>query len=302
MNARLTPRRIGEILAIGSSALWGFFPIVTQLSFQRIDPLWSAGLSALFAVPFFALLVHLKGQWGQLADKRAWRGILMVTLCIGVIFYGLNFIGFRYTSAGNGSIILLMELFFTMAVLRWWGGERLSRGEVAGALLMMVGAFIVLFQGTFIPQKGDLILLFATIFPPLGNYFARQARSYVSSAVVLLGRCFLSGVLLLVVAAFVSAPPSLDALQLSLPLLLINGLVLFGITKLLWLETIHRLEISVALAISAVAPFFTLLYAYLLLGDVATSAQLWGLVPTVLGIVLLTGVLRSPQLIVRRDS
>ncbi len=300
-TAKLSARRYGEILAIVSSALWGFFPIITQLSFTRLDPLWSAGFSALFAVPFFAVIVHRKGHWHQLADRRGWPGILIVTLCIGVIFYGLNFIGFKHTSSGNGSIILLMELFFSMAFLRWWGGERLNGDEIVGALLMVVGAFVILFRGAFILQMGDLILLFATVFPPLGNYFARQARSYVSSAVVLFGRCSLSGATLLVLAAIFSEAPSFEALLASMPYLLINGIVLFGVTKLLWLETIHRLEISVALALTSVTPFFTFMYSYVLFDIPPTTAQLLGLGPTVVGILLLTRVVRPFTLFKERQ-
>ena len=216
----------------------------------------------------------------------------MVTILIGVIFYGLNFIGFQHTSAGNGSIILMMELFFTMGILRWWGGEYLSPAQVVGAILMLVGAVLVLFQGTFVPQKGDLLLLAATVFPPLGNFYAREARQFVSSSVVLFCRSVLSAGFLLLAALCVNGVPLIGDLQHSFPYLLINGFVLFGLSKLLWLETIHRIEISVGLALGAVTPAFTLLYANLILGDIPTAFQLWGLLPTMAGIVLLTGVLR----------
>ena len=61
-----------------------------------------------------------------------------------------------------------------------------------------------------------------------------------------------------------------------------------GFSKVIWIESIHRIRISKTISLSSVSPSFTLFFAFLILGDIPTVWQLIGIVPMLLGVYVLT--------------
>ncbi|RIL11142.1 MAG: hypothetical protein DCC75_02905 [Proteobacteria bacterium] len=289
----LSQERVGELLVILGSITWGLFPVLTKLSFYEVPPLFSAACCTLFSTPLFAYRIWRRKLWGEYANPAAWKGIAAAATFIGVFYYGLTFIGLKYTSAGKASLVLLMEIFFTFVLLHVWGVERNTRRHLVGGVAMVIGASFVLFPGEFRPQTGDLIVLAACLFPPVGNHLVKEARRSVSTENLLLGRAAISGVIFMLISVVVEDAPSRSNFQKALPGLLINGLLLFGLTKIWWLEAIHRINISKAIALGAVSPAFTLLFAYLMLDEVPTWWHLIGFVPMLIGVWLLTSNSRS---------
>ncbi|MBI2356020.1 MAG: DMT family transporter [Candidatus Doudnabacteria bacterium] len=69
--------------------------------------------------------------------------------------------------------------------------------------------------------------------------------------------------------------------------LLINGLIMLGLSKIFWLEAIHRISVVKANALSSMGPLATLFFAWIILRDAPTSWQLLSIVPMIFGVVLL---------------
>ncbi len=286
----ISKERQGEIYIAIEALLWSLFPIIAIFSFSSLSPLFSASLSSLAAALFFIALLSYQGKWSDLKVHSAWLDIFIATMLIAVGYYGLVFIGIQKTSAGNASIMLLMEVFFSMLILGLWKKESLKKNHFFGALLMTLGAFLILFQGSLSIDTGSLIILGATTLPPVGNYFAQKAMEKVGSSFILMVRSLLSGFILLFLAfSFESAPTLLDVNN-SLYFILINGFLLFGLSKVFWFEAIHRITITKAISLASVAPAFTLFFAYFLLNEVPTLWQIFGLIPIFMGVWLLTGV------------
>lgn len=278
----------GELFIIGSAPLWSLFPIFSILAIASIAPLYTAALSTLSAAIAFAIFLTIKKEWHQVLDKSAWKDILLVTLIIGVVFYSLIFIGLQRTTAGNASIISLMEIFFTIVILRAWKKEQLTKKKVFGSIFMVVGAMLILFQGNIQLNEGDLIILVATAIPPAGNYFAQQARKKVGSNTILFLRSLLAGLFVLALAIIFEPTPTQAALTESMPFIIINGVLLLGLSKIFWLEGIHRIPISKAISLSAVTPGLTLFFAYFILNEIPTIWQILGYIPMAFGIFILT--------------
>lgn len=278
----------GELFVFISAPLWGLFPIFSILAFSTLPPLYTAAFSTLFAVITFAIALTIKKEWHQLLIKSAWKDLLLTTIIIGVIFYPLIFIGLQKTTAGNASIIALMEIFFSMAILRAWKKEHLKRKHILGAAFMVIGALLILFQGELQLNEGDLIILIAAAIPPAGNYFAQQARKKVSSSTIMFVRSILAGLLVLLFAYAFEPTPTFNDINSSLLFLAINGIVLLGLTKIFWIEGIHRIPISKALSLSSINPAFTLIFAYLILSEIPTVWQIFGYIPMIIGILILT--------------
>ncbi|MDC0358260.1 DMT family transporter [Oligoflexia bacterium] len=279
--------REGEIFVTLEAIFWGLFPVITILSVNTLPPLFCAGVSTLVAALFFAVVLTIKKEWHQLKVTAAWKNILLATFYIGFLFYGLLFWGISLTTAGNASIILLMEVFFSVVVLRAWGKERLTAQELKGATLMVVGAAIVLFPGKIELRLGDLIVLLAPVFTPFGNYYTQKARREVSSSLIMFVRSLISGLALLLIAFVIGGLPERGAVVESGMFLLINGVLILGLSKLFWIEAIHRISISKAISMASISPLFALIFAYFFLAEIPTAWQICGLLPVLVGVWLL---------------
>ncbi len=272
------------------NSLWALFPIFVILTVSNVSAIFAAALSTLFAALFFAILITAHKQWGEIKVKKALKDILIMTALIGVLFYVLIFIGIEQTTAGNASIILLMEVFFTMVILGLWKKEKQSIKSVGGGILMVLGAFFVMFKGGFQLNQGDILILLATAIPPIGNYYSQRARKQVGSNMIMFVRSLVAGFVILGIAFIIEQPPSLIDIQNSLLNLFITGFVILGLSKIFWIEAIHRLSITKAISLSAYAPGFTLVFAYFILGDVPTLWQILGFIPMVIGVYLITEI------------
>ena len=292
----ISKERQGEMFILGETALWGLFPIISILTFSTLSPLTTAGLSTIVASIFFGTILTIRRGWRQLAVRGIWRDILWITLLIGIMYYTLLFIGLYHTTAGNASIMAEMEVFFSMFILHVWNKEKATIQLVLGAILMILGATIILFQGTLRLDLGSGIILLATLFPPMANYFQKRVRTKINSEAILFCRSVLSGIFLLTLAWVFDGMPTMHAITASSTFLLINGIFLMGLSKIFWIEGIHRMSIGKSISLSPITPAFTLLFAFLFLHDVPTIWQLSGFVPIIFGVHILTKKIHSSRL------
>ncbi len=279
----------GELFIITSGIFWSFFPIITILTFNNLPPVFSGSLSILVAALFFAFALTMQKKWADLKKLAAYKDIFLATLFLGIIYYSILFIGIQKTTAGNASIVMLMEIFFAMVILSLWGKEKLTKKSVIGATLMASGALIILLQKTKLNVNiGNLIILFGMIFPPIGNYYMQKARRAVSSTFIMFFRSIISGIALLILALLIEPIPNMEIISKSYIFILINGLLLLGFSKILWIEGIHRIPITRAVSFLPINPALTLIFAYFILKEVPTYWQILGFIPIAIGIMFIT--------------
>ena len=291
----LSETRKGESLVGFSGFIWAFFPVITVLSYSWIPSLHSLAWSTLFAALTFAVIISYRRRWGELRNTELWRYALLIALFIGILFYGLYYVGLETTTPGNAAIIALFEVFTASVFFHVFRGEKIPFPHAVGALLMIIGAVIVLAQGFTDFHIGDLLILVATFFTPMGNYFQQRARAIASSDTIMFMRSLLSVPFLFLLAYTLHPAVEFTQIQRSLPLLLLSGVVLLGLSKIFWIEGIHRISVPKALALQSIVPFLTLLIAWVILAQQPTVWQLTSLAPFILGILLLTDTLRLPR-------
>ena len=291
----------GELFILGEAALWGLFPIITLLSYGTLSPLISLAGSAFFAALFFAITITIQRRWKEFFRKNIYKDLFMATLIIGIIFYLLTFIGLQYTSPGNVSIIELIEVFFSYLLFHVWQKGYIPKEHVIGALLMVLGAVIVLYPNVHSFQIGDLLILIAAFVAPFGNHFQRRARKSVSSQTIMLFRSVVSGMFVLLLAGLLRTPFSVIDIQKSLPFLAINGVLILGVSKIFWIEAIHRISVVKANALAALAPLITLFTAWAVLGTPPTIWQILAFIPMFIGILLL-GIKNKQEILAPQEN
>lgn len=288
----MTEERKGELFILGEALLWSLFPVIAFITLSGITPILSLSWTTLLAAVFFAGMMLVKGSWRELKNPLVWRYGILVAFFIGVWFYGLYYLGLKFTTPGNAGLIALFEVLTSYILFNVLRKEPFPLEHKIGAGFMVLGAVIILGKnyGGFV--FGDFFILAATFFAPLGNMFAQKCREIASSETIMFLRSFFSGFALLALALILGESASAENIFSVLPALLINGVLIFGISKLFWLEGIHRISVTKAIILQSMTPLLTLLFAWLLLSQVPTVWQLSSIVPLILGVVLLTGQFR----------
>ncbi len=279
----------GELFVLSQAFLWGLFPVLTIISYARISPLLSLCGSIFFATLFFAGVITVKKKWTEVKSGNALPDILFGTLFLGVLYYLLSFIGLRYTTAGNASIIALTEVFFSFLFFHVWQKDRMPLQHIFGAFLVVMAAVIVLSPhlGTF--QVGDILIIIASAIAPIGNHFFRRARKTVSSEVMMFIRSIVSFSVVLVLVLATHTPINFAMVfeRNTVFFWIVNGMLLLGLSKILWIEGIHRINVTKANALASIAPLFTMFFAWVFLKNAPTTWQLFSFVPMFFGIVFL---------------
>jgi drug/metabolite transporter (DMT)-like permease len=249
----------GVILALISAALWGIFPVMVNRGSQRIPPLTFAAISTLLAAAGSFVYAAFNRKLSELREKEAYVSLLMITLCIVIIPYTLFFIGSSMTSGINTSLLLLSEIIFTLLFTPLIG-EKTTVEKLVGAAGVFGGALLILYNGTFHLNLGDIMVIASTATYPVGNFYAKKALNQVSPPIILFVRFFLGGLFMLPIALLAEGRSHMAPVAFAdWPILLFTGLILLGVGKIIWYEALRRLDISKAISLGMTFPLFSII-------------------------------------------
>lgn len=283
----MSKEKAGEWFIISNALISSLFPVLTKISLRTLSPMASLAWSMLFAFIFFTALNLFRHSWHKILDRKVLPWLIGTAIILGIIFPTLQFLGLKYTSAGNAGIILSFEVFFTFIFYNVWRREYIDKKHIVGALLMMISGILILLPSFSHFRKGDFLILLAVMLPPIANLFQKRARESIGSEGILLFRTIVA-VPVLFMLAFVFERNNIPSSSNIWLVLILNGFIYFGISKVLWIEGIHRISITKSAALNSITPAFTLIFAFVLLKDIPTGLQLLAVPPTILGIYLLT--------------
>lgn len=283
----MTEQRRGELYALLLAFFEGWFPILTLVAVESIGALNSYFAIIVIATLTLLILLKMREGFGGLWYRPALKDLLLTSLFITALFT-LLFIALRYTTAGNLAVILTLQLFFSYLYFNRFGSEKLDALHTLAAGMMGVGALIVLWPETFRFNPGDLLVLIAAALAPIANLYQKRARRHVSAVTILAFRNLAALPVLFVAARLFEPVPNAERFLEALPSLLAVGLLVYVLAKLLWIETLHRIGITRLSAMSTFVPLFTLIFAYLALGEVPSGRQALGIVAVLAGAWLIT--------------
>lgn len=283
--------RIGEINILLSALIFAGFPVVLKLG-GAIPPIFYASVSTLITALMMLVILGWGKGFKELKNRQAWPLMLLVTLFIIILPYLLIYRGVQMTTGINASILFQSEVFFAL-LFGWIIGESITSKKLGGAFLIITGTVLVVFNGTFQLNLGDLMIIFATAFYPVGNIFAKKALKMVSPNTLVFVRSLIGGLVLLLFSIFLEDNVKDISMTQNLLitfwwLFLLNGILVSGITKILWYRGLKRLDVSKSTILVMTYPAFGVIYASTFLKEIPTAYQLLGLVIVILGVYTVT--------------
>lgn len=283
----MTKEREGELLMVGLSVFESWFPILSIVSLSYIGALHTYAFSLFVSLFFFLSIMIKKRLFNELANRAAYRDLLFTSFWITVLFV-LVFIGMQYTTAGNMSVIIFLQLFFSYLYFNIFGKDKMDFIHSLGAFIMGVGAIIILLPNDLNFNKGDLIILLAAAIAPIANLYSQRARKFCSSETILGFRTIIALPIISLLAWIIEPEISFENLKDALPYVLLIGFLIFGLSKILWMEALHRISITKISAMIALVPPMTLFFAYIYLNEIPEIRQIAGIIPILIGGYFLT--------------
>lgn len=279
--------REGEIFMVILSILESLFPIFSLFSIALVGAIYSYAFVVMIATLILALILIMQKKWSTLFIFKAQKDLLLTSLFITTLFL-LLFISLRYTSAGNVAVLIFLQLLFSYIYFNLFGSEKLTPLHTLGAFFMGSGAIVMLFPEDLQFNIGDALALAAAAIAPVANFYQKRARSQVSTITILTYRNLVALPVLFTIAFVFEPLPTQEKLIAALPWLLANGIIIYVIAKILWIEALHRISITKISAMVALVPLFTLLFAYFILYEVPSLRQVLGILPILIGGYLIT--------------
>jgi O-acetylserine/cysteine efflux transporter len=169
LKAHLSPRDLALTLAVVT--LWGYTFVPIKVALVEVPPFALAALRFLFAAVPVVFFVR--------PPAMPWRDVVAYGLAIGVCQFGLLFLGIELgMPAGLSSVVIQVQVFFTIGLAVAFAGDRVRRHNLVGAGIATGGiAVLALYKlasgltGTFI---GFALVVAAAFFWATGNLIAKR--------------------------------------------------------------------------------------------------------------------------------
>ncbi len=156
------------LIALAVMAVWGTNFVVIRLGLDHLPPLLFAALRftcALLPAVFFL-------------ERPAvpWRNLAAYGLLIGAGQFGLLFIAMRgHITPGLASLVIQIQIFFTIGLAVYLTGDRVRLFQVAALLLAVSGIVVILAHtDTTTTPLGLILVLLAALSWAGGNIVARS--------------------------------------------------------------------------------------------------------------------------------
>lgn len=272
----------GLVRVAVSALLFGASTPFAALFAQRLDPFTLAGLlylgAALAVAP--SVIRHPPSR----ESLRRGAGRLAVAVVVGgAVGPVLLALGLRHVSAAQASLLLTLELVFTVALAATVFREHLGGRVIAGAALVAV-ASVVLTGGAAELRLGALLIAAACLAWAVDNSVTANLDE-LAPAHLTAAKGVLAGGVNLAIGLASGAPPAPS----EVGWVLLIGALGYGVSITLWVAGARDLGAARAQVIFSLAPFLGVLVAWVVLREPVTGAALAALALAAVGVALVSG-------------
>jgi drug/metabolite transporter (DMT)-like permease len=267
--------------------------VFARLMLPHFPP--AAGAFYMMAAGAVVVYAFLGGRVGLGALRRHPWFFLAIGLLVGVNT-NMGFAAVLYLDPGTASLLSRTSILFSLALGILWLRERLTRAEVAGTVLVLIGVAVISFQPGDYLRVGALIVIASTLLYAIHSAVVKRYGGDIPFGEFLFYRVAVVAAVLLVLAAAQGALVWPSAVGWGW--LVLAGLVNVVVSRGLYYLVLRRMDMSVLTIILTLTPVVTWLWSIALFGGRPTAAEIGGGVATLAGVLIVTasraGMLRRP--------
>lgn len=284
----------GHMAAVATVFLWGTTFISTKILLEYFSP--SAILILRFIIGYLALLAfnHEIIPFSDIGREAAFAFAGLTGVCL---YYLLENIALTYTQAANVSVVVSSAPLFTFLLSYFLSGrnEKVSPGFIIGFFLALAGIGLISFAGTSfeLDPVGDLLSVVAAIVWSFYAVLTKKISSYGFSVIRTTRRVFFYGIVFMIPFSFLfgfEADPHAFSDPVAILNLLYLGIGASAACFAIWNYSVAILgPVKTSIYIYAI-PLVTVVFSVLLLSEKLNLLSSYGIVLTLLGLLLSNGV------------
>lgn len=287
MKPSLTPRDL--LLTLATVTLWGFSFVPMKVALRELPPFAVAALRFFFAA--FPLVFVIK------RPRLPFRDLAGYGVAIGIGQFGLLFLALKLgMTAGMASLVIQMQVFFTVGLAVAFLGDRVQRHNLLGAGIATVGIIILGAQqlngGADATPIGFVLVIVAAFAWGVGNAISKHAAAeHDPDMFALVVWSSLIPPLPLAALSFLfeggasvwGAVSSASALTWACVLCLAWGATLFGFAS--WARLLHRYPTGLIAPFGLLIPVSGIACGAIFLGESLAPLQAVGVALVLAGLV-----------------
>ena len=294
MKTHLSPRDL--ILTLAVVAVWGFMFVLIKVAVREAPPFALVALR--FAMAAIPLVFFVR------PPAMPWRYVIAYGVTIGVLQFGLLFLGIKLgMPAGLSSIVIQVQVFFTIALAAALDGDRLQRHNLIAAAIAVAGIALLGAHkleagesGTFI---GFLLVIASGLAWAAGNVIAKRgAGEHAPDMFALVVWSSLVPPLPLAALSYateggpamIHAVLNMSATAWACVAVMAYGATLFGFGS--WAALMHRYPTTLISPFGLLIPVSGIASGALFLGETLAPLQIAGVALIFAGLVVNTYALR----------
>ena len=290
----MSNRNKGLLFAFFSAVLYGTIPLLGKSFVRNFHPLFVAfTLTLTVGLYFLVIALWRKDLFHNFLRKEiAWVVLIGIFAAIGSLF---SFFGLSVGRASHAGFFFQFETFFAAILASIFLKEKLSKVQIRGLMLMLVGAYVFATSLSHSFETTNLFFLASAFVWSINSVIAKSMiKKHFSPFFLAFGRNFFS-LFILFPLSFRYIPENLQKLAVQdVFYFLLYGLVVAGLTLSLY-TAFKYIKVAMALSYQLLSPIITALLAFFIFGERLSSIQLIGGAFILAGLYLMTKSIRTKE-------
>lgn len=252
-------------------------------------PYLPGGTSAFYVLAIATLQVFIFLGLRRRIRFSIFRSNLRFFLAIGLLVATsttFNYVAVGYIDPGTASLLAQSASIFALGFSIFWLREKLTGLEIIGALIALIGVFVISFQPGDYLRLGSLLVLASAFMYALHAAIVKRHGGQMDFGNFFLFRvASVTGFLLL----FTSIRgqliwPSWEAWRF----LILAGTIDVVFSRVLYYLALRRLQMSFHTIILTLSPVITIIWSLILFSEKPTAQSFVGGAAVILGVVIVT--------------
>jgi drug/metabolite transporter (DMT)-like permease len=284
----MNSKKTGVLAILGASLMWSVEPIFAKLAYANSDFIQTSGIRAIVVAITALLYVLLTGKKSLKVRKSEIPKFVYIGIAGTVFADLLYFFALTKIPVINAVLIGHMQPIFIILIGFFILKEdKLTKFDYLGILVMIFAGVLVTTKtaGNLSDMKfgtmGDIYVLMATVAWATTAIVMRKYLKGVNAGVITFYRYTIASVFFIAYLLLKSSLVVANMYQVLVGLVVCVGTILYY-------EGLKRIKAAQVSALELSTPFFAVVFAFLILREVATVMQISGVVLLVVGILLLS--------------
>ena len=261
------------------SFIWALYIVLSRYAVQHLSLFMIGFLSRLVAVAGLSLWILCKKERVTLFSMQNKGGLLLLIGIFAFLLDASAFLGLKYSSAINGSLLLRTDILFILLFSYFFLRERFQPGDWISIILMFLGTFLVMKKNLLqfeLRGWGDLMFILSAFLITCNAFIIKLKLSSLRDETI----AFYNNLFATIFYGIFSAIGG-NSGSLTTPLLLPFTLFLMGICDVFlyisYYYSLRHLPVWVVRILLLLIPVWSIFLGYFFLGERMDYLQAWGM-------------------------